>query len=253
MPPCRFGPREAADELRAKSRLEPTWWTSAHSPPGPARTRSQLKRNPAGPSRSSKRSAASESSRFPSTRQQVLVARERLVGGAAILNDVSALRDDSEMAAVALRAQAVILMHRGGRSPKTMQDAPQYADVVAEVNAFLAERREAFRLAGGDPSRILLDPGIGFGKSPGHNLSLLKHLQSLAGLGPLVLGVSRKSFLASVTPDSGPAERLEGSRRPWRAGGPGGQDPRACTTCARPNELSLRSIPSCQLNMPHLF
>ncbi|MCX5796469.1 MAG: dihydropteroate synthase [Elusimicrobia bacterium] len=139
------------------------------------------------------------------------VARECLAAGAMILNDVSALRGDPAMAEAAKAAPAVILMHRGGDSPRTMQDAPQYGDVVGEVKAFLAERREAFRLVGGDPARVLFDPGIGFGKDLDHNLSLLKHLRELSGLGPLVLGVSRKSFLGRVTADSGPQDRLEGS------------------------------------------
>jgi len=140
------------------------------------------------------------------------VARECLAAGAAILNDVSALSHDPDMPEAAKAAEAVVLMHHGGQySPKTMQDAPQYGDVVSEVKAFLDERREAFRLAGGDPARVLLDPGIGFGKDLGHNLSLLKHLDELADLGPLVLGVSRKSFLGRVTPDAGPEDRLEGS------------------------------------------
>jgi dihydropteroate synthase len=139
------------------------------------------------------------------------VARECLSAGASVLNDVSALRNDPHMVEAALSAQAVILMHRGGDSPKTMQDCPQYRDVQGEVMAFLSERREAFRSAGGDPARVLFDPGIGFGKTLEHNLSLLKHLQDLARLGPVVVGVSRKSFLGSLTPDSGPADRLEGS------------------------------------------
>jgi dihydropteroate synthase len=139
------------------------------------------------------------------------VARECLAAGAAVLNDVSALRNDPGMAEAALGAQAVILMHRGGDSPKTMQQAPRYGEVVGEVKGFLAERREAFCRAGGDAGRLLFDPGIGFGKKLAHNLSVLKRLEELADLGPLVLGVSRKSFLGAVTPDSGPAERLEGS------------------------------------------
>ena len=102
-------------------------------------------------------------------------------------------------------------MHRGGSSSKTMQESPRYRDVVAEVKTFLAERREAFLRGGGDAGRLLFDPGIGFGKDQGHNLSLLKRLESLIELGPLVLGVSRKSFLGRVTPDGGPQERLEGS------------------------------------------
>ena len=142
---------------------------------------------------------------------KAVVARECLAAGASVLNDVSALRNDPDMLAAARKAEAVILMHRGGSSPKTMQERPRYRDVVAEVKTFLAERREAFLRGGGDVGRLLFDPGIGFGKDQGHNLSLLKRLESLVELGPLVLGVSRKSFLGRVTPDGGPQDRLEGS------------------------------------------
>ncbi|MBI5240837.1 MAG: dihydropteroate synthase [Elusimicrobia bacterium] len=139
------------------------------------------------------------------------VACECLAAGAALLNDVSALRADPDMMAAAQAAPAVVLMHRGGDSPKTMQESPRYGDVLAEVKAFLAGRRDAFAAAGGDPTRLLYDPGIGFGKDLGHNLSLLKHLDELCALGPVVLGASRKSFLGKVTVDGGPQDRLEGS------------------------------------------
>jgi dihydropteroate synthase len=140
------------------------------------------------------------------------VARRCLEAGAAVINDVSALRADPAMAEAARSAAAVILMHRGGASPKTMQDHPTYVNVVGEVREFLAQRREAFRRVGGDPDRLLFDPGIGFGKTCEHNLSLIKHINEFAGLGPVVLGVSRKSFLGKVAGgDGGPEERLEGS------------------------------------------
>jgi dihydropteroate synthase len=145
------------------------------------------------------------------------VARLALEAGASIVNDVSAFRADPKMLATCLKAQAVIAMHRGGDSPKTMQSAPKYADVVKEVAAFLAERLHAFQDAGGQTKRLLIDPGIGFGKTYEHNLSLLKHLDVLADMGrPIVLGVSRKSFLgraiaASAAAAPGPEERLEGS------------------------------------------
>jgi len=139
------------------------------------------------------------------------VARECLAAGASVVNDVSALRSDPAMAEAAKAAPAVILMHRGGGSPRTMQERPHYDDVVAEVKEFLVERKTAFTRAGGDPARVLFDPGIGFGKDLGHNLSLLKRLQDLCELGPVVLGASRKSFLGRVTGDCGPQDRLEGS------------------------------------------
>jgi dihydropteroate synthase len=139
------------------------------------------------------------------------VARKCRLAGASILNDVSALRNDESMARVAVDFEAVILMHRGGGSPKTMQESPAYADVVAEVKEFFEERVLAFVAAGGDRRRVLVDPGIGFGKDLGHNLSLLKHIREFSSVAPVVLGASRKSFLGRVSPDSGPEERLAGS------------------------------------------
>ncbi|MDE1975648.1 MAG: dihydropteroate synthase [Elusimicrobia bacterium] len=139
------------------------------------------------------------------------VARLARLAGASILNDVSALRAEPELAHEAAKFDAVVLMHRLGESSKTMQDSPRYADVVAEVRDFLAARLEAFVQAGGDRARALIDPGIGFGKTPAHNLSLLKHLDAFARLAPVVLGASRKSFLGAVIPDEGPDDRLPGS------------------------------------------
>ncbi len=135
------------------------------------------------------------------------VARRCLEAGATILNDVSALRQDERMIEAAQGAEAVILMHRGGTSPKTMQDCPQYGDVVHEVRDFLTQQREVFRRAGGDATRLLYDPGIGFGKSVAHNLALLKDVDIFSDLGPVVLGCSRKAFLGG----EGPQDRLEGS------------------------------------------
>ncbi len=144
------------------------------------------------------------------------VARAALEAGASIINDVSALRVDPKMAEVACGAEAVILMHRLGASPKTMQDAPHYQDVVSEVKEFLKERIAHFVNAGGDSKRVVLDPGIGFGKDLGHNLSLIKHVDVLGELGPVLLGVSRKSFLGRIISKGsenvpGPEERLEGT------------------------------------------
>ena len=131
--------------------------------------------------------------------------------GASILNDVSAFRADPAMLGAALEFQAVVVMHRGGQSPKTMQDAPSYRDVVAEVTRFFEERGGAFVREGGDLSRLVYDPGIGFGKDLDHNLSLLKHLDSFRKLGPVLLGASRKAFLGKLAGGAGPEERLEGS------------------------------------------
>ena len=139
------------------------------------------------------------------------VAAAALDAGAAIVNDVTALRGDPGMAALcAERGARVILMHMRGE-PRTMQDAPDYDDVVAEVGSFLGERLEAAVAAGIEEERIWLDPGIGFGKTPAHNLELLRRLPELAGLGrPLVVGTSRKSFIGRI--DGSPAqERLGGT------------------------------------------
>lgn len=140
------------------------------------------------------------------------VARQAREAGAVILNDVSAFRADPAMLAEAVRFEACIVMHiGGGGTPKTMQHNPSYVNVVEEVRDFLAERKAQYLRAGGAAARLVFDPGIGFGKTLEHNLSLLKHLSELSALGPVALGVSRKSFIGRVVPDAGPAERLEGS------------------------------------------
>jgi dihydropteroate synthase len=124
------------------------------------------------------------------------VARQALEAGAAIINDVSALRVDPDMAGVAARYQVpVILMHMLG-TPKTMQVEPHYEDVVAEVTDFLRHAVARAVRAGIDASRVIVDPGIGFGKTGDHNLQLLRHLHLLHGLGcPLLVGASRKAFI----------------------------------------------------------
>jgi dihydropteroate synthase len=139
------------------------------------------------------------------------LAAEALDAGARIVNDVSALRADPGMAKVAARAERVVLMHMLGPSAKTMQDAPQYGDVVSEVRDFLRERLEAFAAAGGDPARVWVDPGVGFGKNLEHNLALIKRVGELAAIAPVLLGVSRKSFLGKIKADAGPEERLPAS------------------------------------------
>ncbi|HEX6665159.1 MAG TPA: dihydropteroate synthase [Solirubrobacterales bacterium] len=139
------------------------------------------------------------------------VAIAALDAGATIVNDVTALRGDPEMATLcAERDATVVLMHMLG-DPRTMQRDPTYGDVVAEVGAFLAERLEAAVAAGIDKQRIWLDPGIGFGKTAEHNLELLRRLPELRRLGrPLVIGTSRKSFIGRL--DGSPAsERLGGT------------------------------------------
>jgi dihydropteroate synthase len=128
------------------------------------------------------------------------VARSALDAGASIINDVSALQQDREMAEVVARSGAgLVLMHRQG-TPRTMQEAPTYGDVVAEVARFLAERMQAAEEAGIAKSHIVLDPGIGFGKLLIHNVSLLDQLSTLARLNrPLLIGLSRKAFIGHLT------------------------------------------------------
>ncbi len=127
------------------------------------------------------------------------VAQRALDAGACIVNDISALRFDPDMArVVATTGAGVVLMHMQG-TPQTMQRTPQYDDVVSEVRAFLAARMAAAREAGIRPDQILLDPGFGFGKTVTHNLTLLARLDELAALGrPVLAGVSRKAFIGQI-------------------------------------------------------
>lgn len=127
------------------------------------------------------------------------IAQEALDVGAALINDISALRFDARMGAVVAKSGAgLILMHMQG-TPQTMQRAAQYTDVVEEVRQFLKARLEAAREAGIQAERILLDPGIGFGKNCQHNVVLLDRLDAFHTLGrPLVIGVSRKAFIGKI-------------------------------------------------------
>jgi len=128
------------------------------------------------------------------------VAAAALDRGAEIVNDVTALRADPDLAGLcAERGCTVVLMHMLG-SPRTMQDDPRYEDVVDEVRRFLAGRVEAAVSAGVAEERIWVDPGIGFGKTVEHNLELLRRLGEIATLGrPVVIGSSRKRFLGEIT------------------------------------------------------
>ncbi|PSG96845.1 dihydropteroate synthase [Thermoplasmatales archaeon SW_10_69_26] len=143
--------------------------------------------------------------------RRAAVADRALEAGAAIVNDVSAGRDDERMFdVVADHGADIVLMHRQG-TPDVMQADPSYENVRAEVAAFLLERAEAARAAGIERDAITLDPGIGFGKRLAHNLELLRATSSLAGLGyPLLVGVSRKSMFADLL-DREVDERLPGS------------------------------------------
>jgi dihydropteroate synthase len=130
------------------------------------------------------------------------VARRALALGAVLVNDVTALRADPDLAGVVADAGAYLcLMHMLGE-PRTMQDAPRYADVVAEVASFLEARLAAAVAAGIQEERICLDPGIGFGKTVEHNLELLARMDELVAIGrPVLVGASRKRFLGRILGD----------------------------------------------------
>lgn len=131
---------------------------------------------------------------------KAVIAARALEAGATLVNDVTALRGDGEMAGVIAATGAdCCLMHMLG-DPRTMQDDPRYGDVVSEVKAFLEERLQFATGEGIAEARIVLDPGIGFGKTVAHNLELLARLDELVALGrPIVVGTSRKSFLGHLT------------------------------------------------------
>jgi len=141
-----------------------------------------------------------------------VVAEAALAAGATLVNDVSALRFDPELAALVADAGCdVCLMHMLGE-PRTMQEDPRYDDVVADVRAFLEERVAAAVAAGIAEERISVDPGIGFGKTLEHNLALLRHLDQIVALGrPVVIGTSRKSFLGRITGRDDPHQRVLGT------------------------------------------
>ena len=140
------------------------------------------------------------------------VAEAALDAGAAVVNDISAGRDDADMLPlVARRGVPVVLMHMQG-TPQTMQDAPSYQDVVAETIAFLRDRVSAAQAVGVELSKILLDPGIGFGKTMEHNLTLLRRQREFLSLGrPVVIGTSRKGFIGRITGEPEPSRRLFGT------------------------------------------
>ena len=127
------------------------------------------------------------------------VAHEALSAGACVINDITALHGDPNMCQIVADAQAgVILMHMQG-VPATMQKAPTYQNVVAEVHAWLTEVASQAVDRGIDSSRIMIDPGIGFGKTFDHNLEILRHLMQFRGIGyPMLVGVSRKKFIGRI-------------------------------------------------------
>lgn len=142
--------------------------------------------------------------------RRTAVMRAGLALGVDLINDVAALEDDGAIAAVAASSAAVCLMHKQG-TPQTMQQAPQYRDVVAEVIDYLATRVHAALAGGIAASRLLVDPGFGFGKTVEHNYALLARLGECARLAPVLAGLSRKSMLGAVTGQDVPARRVAAS------------------------------------------
>ena len=140
------------------------------------------------------------------------VARSALEAGASIVNDISGLRFSPDMARIAADdGAAVVIMHIKG-TPRDMQQNPVYDDVVLEVMSFLAEGVEIALRAGVDREKILIDPGIGFGKTVEHNLTLLSRLDELRSLGrPIVLGTSRKKFIGTIIGIPVPDQRDDGT------------------------------------------
>lgn len=138
-------------------------------------------------------------------------ARRALALGATMVNDITGLRGDPEMAAVVAEANCeCVIMHMQG-DPKTMQSAPQYVDVIDDISRFFEERLEFACKAGITENRLWLDPGFGFGKNVGHNLTVLRRLAEFKRFGrPLLVGTSNKSTIGAVL-DVPPDERLEGT------------------------------------------
>lgn len=145
--------------------------------------------------------------------RHALVMAAALDAGAAIVNDITALEGDPDsLALVAARGCPVVLMHMRGDDPRTMQDAPSYADAALDVMDYLLARVAAC-VAGGIPrDRIAVDPGIGFGKTVEHNLDILRHAALYHGTGcALLVGLSRKRFIAALSRGEAPKDRLAGS------------------------------------------
>ena len=140
------------------------------------------------------------------------VARAALDAGAAIINDVTALRGDKQMAWLAARSKVpVIIMHMKG-TPRTMQKHPNYKNLIKEISAFLSAGITRAAAAGIARNMIIVDPGIGFGKSAAHNLEIIRRLREFKPLGcPILVGASRKSFIGKVLNSEAPEQRVMGT------------------------------------------
>ncbi|OOY55954.1 dihydropteroate synthase [Solemya velum gill symbiont] len=142
---------------------------------------------------------------------KAVVMKEAVAAGASFVNDVNALRAEGAVETAADLGVPVCLMHMQGE-PRTMQQAPHYEDVVADVSDFLLARAHACEAAGISATQIVIDPGFGFGKTLEHNLTLLQQLDQLCSLGyPLLAGISRKSMIGTLLGDRPADQRLHGS------------------------------------------
>ncbi len=170
------------------------------------------------------RALAAEGALVSVDTRHAAVMTAAVAAGARVINDVAALTEPGALAAAANGGAHVILMHMKG-DPRTMQDDPRYDDVVGEVAAYLEGRIEACGRAGIPRERIAVDPGIGFGKTVAHNARLIAGLGRFKALGcPIVLGVSRKSFIAKLSRNEPPKGRLPGSLAAALAGVARGAD-----------------------------
>ncbi len=139
------------------------------------------------------------------------VARAALENGAALVNDISGLRDRRMRSLIARSRAGAVIMHMRGSSPRTMQKKPRYECVTAEIISFLRAATRAAQDTGIEKDRLIIDPGIGFGKTTAHNLTILRHLREFKTLGlAILIGTSRKSFIAQLT-GGAPHERLPGT------------------------------------------
>jgi len=141
--------------------------------------------------------------------RKAAVAQKALAAGAMIVNDISSFGDPAMMGCARDSGAGIVLMHMQG-SPETMQQNPHYEDVVAEVRDYLAARIDRAVASGIPRTRIVIDPGLGFGKTTAHNLELLAALEQFAGLAPVLVGASRKRFIGELT-GAPVSERLAGS------------------------------------------
>lgn len=140
------------------------------------------------------------------------VAEKALEAGASLVNDIFGFRFSRMLELLAREKVSAVLMHMKGESPKTMQENPYYSDVIAEISAFFNERLDSFEKAGGEVEKLILDPGIGFGKRYEDNLEIIESLSAFKVFGlPILIGHSRKSFIGLALEGLPPEERLEGT------------------------------------------